>query len=111
VHRRLVTVGGASDNYGVVVDPQTFVVKKEATDELRARKHEGRLGRGDEGGNAIDRGGTVSELLSRCEEETGHKPPRPQCDGSAYGPHAGLEYVRAWFDRMKREGVNAFDQA
>jgi 5-oxoprolinase (ATP-hydrolysing) len=111
VHRRLVTVAGASDNYGVVVDPKTFVVKKEATDKLRASKREKRLDRGDEGGNSINRGGTVSELLNRCEEETGHKPPRPQWEGSAYGPHAGLEYVKAWFERMKREGSNAFDKA
>jgi 5-oxoprolinase (ATP-hydrolysing) len=109
VHRRLVTIAGAADNYGVVVDPQTFAVDEEATEELRAGKREERgLNTGE---TTLDRGGTVSELLTRCEEETGHKPPVPQWEKRVYGPHAGLEYVRNWFERMKVEGMDAFDKA
>jgi 5-oxoprolinase (ATP-hydrolysing) len=112
VHRRLLTVSGVSDNYGVVVDPHTFVVNEGATETLRAAMREKRLKNGGNDGNrAIDRGGTVSELLASCEEETGHKPPVPQWEKRVYGPHAGLEYVRAWFERMKTEGMDAFDRA
>jgi 5-oxoprolinase (ATP-hydrolysing) len=94
VHQGLVSVAGAKKNYGVIVDPHTFAVGTSGKQEEK-----------------IDRGGTLSELLARCEEETGHKPPKPQWEGSVYGPHAGLEYVRRWFERMKREGKEEWDRA
>jgi 5-oxoprolinase (ATP-hydrolysing) len=110
VHQGLVSVAGAKKNYGVIVDPHTFAVGKEATGALREsmREERGTSGKQEE---KIDRGGTLSELLARCEEETGHKPPKPQWEGSVYGPHAGLEYVRRWFERMKREGKEEWDRA
>jgi 5-oxoprolinase (ATP-hydrolysing) len=116
VHRRLVSVAGAKNNYGVVVHPQTFAVEEEATKSMRASMREERGGTGEEdeehGNNGkIDRGGTLSQLLAQCEEETGHYPPRPQWEGSVYGPHAGLEYVRSWFERMKMEGKEKWDRA
>jgi 5-oxoprolinase (ATP-hydrolysing) len=109
-----VTVAGAKNNYGVIVHPQTFAVEEEATETLRAsmREERGPVGEEeDEEHGKIDRGGTLSQLLARCQEETGHMPPRPQWEGSVYGPHAGLEYVRSWFERMKREGEEEWDRA
>jgi 5-oxoprolinase (ATP-hydrolysing) len=98
------------------VHPQTFAVEEEVTETLRAKMREERGTSVDEGDDIeveemIDRGGTLSELLARCEEETGHKPPKPQWEGSVYGPHVGLKYVRGWFERMKREGKEEWDRA
>jgi len=111
VHRRLVTPEGAAENYGVVVDPHNFTFDKFATSTLRSKKREARA---KEGGystdNTIDRGGTLSELMRKCEEETGLKAPVPQWEKRIYGPHAGLEYVRAWYETMKKEGMERWDR-
>jgi 5-oxoprolinase (ATP-hydrolysing) len=111
VHRRLVTVQGAKDNYGVVVDPHTFNFDKFATSTLRSRKREQRAKESYSTYNTIDRGGTLSELMRKCEAETGLKPPVPQWEKRIYGPHAGLEYVRNWYEKMKTEGMERWDKA
>jgi len=69
--------------------------------------------KGIEGGAdmSIDRGGTISELVSRCEDDTGLKAPRPQWERNPYGPHVGLPYVKEWYERMRKEGVEMFDKA
>jgi 5-oxoprolinase (ATP-hydrolysing) len=107
-----VTLDGAALNYGVVVNPHDFSVDQSATESLRGRKREERkkLGYRNEIG-CIDRGGTVSQLRTSCEEETGLKPPRPQWELRPYGPHAGLAYVREWFEKMRMEGEEVFDRA
>jgi 5-oxoprolinase (ATP-hydrolysing) len=126
VHRRLVTFEGAQRNYGVVVTPD-FSVDEPATTSLRAemsrqRRPEGNAGdsklmNGDageqaQGGNHVgyDRGGTMSELIGKCKEETGLEPPRPQWERDPYGPHTGLPYVKEWYRRMREEGMGDWDR-
>ena len=111
VHRRLVTVEGARDNYGVIVDPHTFNFDKFATSTLRSKRREERSKEGYSTDNVIDRGGTLSELMQKCEIETGLKAPIPQWEKRIYAPHAGLEYVRNWYDKMKKEGMERWDKA
>ncbi|KAH9862884.1 hypothetical protein J1614_010977 [Plenodomus biglobosus] len=110
VHRRLVTRHGAAQNYGVVVD-EDFGVDEAATEALRAEMRVQRAAQGWCGDVAIDRGGTVSELVAQCRQETGLGAPRWQWEREPYGPHVGLEYVKRWYERMRREGVEVFDRA
>jgi len=49
--------------------------------------------------------------MKKCETETGLKPPVPQWEKSPYGPHAGLKYVKSWFEKMRAEGMSAWDKA
>jgi 5-oxoprolinase (ATP-hydrolysing) len=109
VHRRLVTVSGAAKNYGVVVRPADFSVNEGATTELREKMKADRAKTIDMEG--YNRGGTIRELMAKCEEETGLKPPRPQWQKDPYGPHVGLEYVKNWYKRMREEGMELWDKA
>ncbi|KAH5610757.1 hypothetical protein HBI26_022920 [Parastagonospora nodorum] len=109
VHRRLVTVSGAAKNYGVVVRPADFSVNEGATTELREKMKADRVKTIDMVG--YNRGGTIRELMAKCEEETGLKPPRPQWEKDPYGPHVGLEYVKNWYKRMRKEGMELWDKA
>ncbi|KAJ4332267.1 hypothetical protein N0V87_008505 [Didymella glomerata] len=125
VHRRLVTFEGAQRNYGVVVTPD-FSVDEPATTSLRAemsrqRRPEGNAGDSKltngaaeqaQGGNHVgyDRGGTMSELIGKCKEETGLEPPRPQWERDPYGPHTGLPYVKEWYRWMREEGMGGWDR-
>lgn len=111
VHRRLVTVAGAARNYGVVVQPSDFSVDEAATTELRNKMREERKTTTWTSDMSIDRGGTISQLLERCEAETGLKPPRPQWERDPYGPHVGLPYVKEWYKKMREEGMSLFDKA
>ncbi|KAF1940140.1 hypothetical protein EJ02DRAFT_424240 [Clathrospora elynae] len=111
VRRRLVTVFGASRNYGVVVDPSDFTVKEESTAIMRDLIRKERETKGYSTDMSMDRGGTMSELMARCEEETGLKAPRPQWEMQPYGPHSGLKYVKEWYERMRGEGMEIFDKA
>jgi 5-oxoprolinase (ATP-hydrolysing) len=108
VHRRLVTPAGAVSNYGVVVRPD-FSVDEPATSALREQMRAERATTIDTQG--YNRGGTIGELMSRCEEETGLKPPKPQWERNPYGPHTGLKYVREWYERMRGEGMAGWDKA
>lgn len=56
-----------------------------------------------------DRGGTIRQVMERCEEETGHKPPQPQWEKHPYGPHAGLPYVKEWYAKMRKGGLGVWD--
>ncbi|KAM3072059.1 hypothetical protein ACMFMG_008520 [Clarireedia jacksonii] len=98
VERKLVTLDGAKKNYGVVVKEDDFSVDKEATEKLRAEMK--KLGGGKE--VIYDRGGSLEELVARCEEETGMKAPRPQWEKDPYGPHTGLEYVQNWYKEKRK---------
>ncbi|QSZ33452.1 hypothetical protein DSL72_005020 [Monilinia vaccinii-corymbosi] len=100
VERKLVTMDGARENYGVVVNEDDFSVNIEETKKLRTDMRKLNEGKA----LIYDRGGTMEELRERCEEETGMKPPRPQWENEndPYGPHTGLEYVQRWF-REKRQ--------
>ncbi|KAI0609705.1 hydantoinase oxoprolinase protein [Pyrenophora tritici-repentis] len=111
VHRRLVTIAGAKQNYGVVIQPNSFNFDEVATADLRNKIREERAKEGYSTHNTIDRGGTISELMEKCETETGLNPPVPQWEKPPYGPHAGLEYVRNWFEKMRVEGMSAWDKA
>ncbi|ENI10484.1 hypothetical protein COCC4DRAFT_156204 [Bipolaris maydis ATCC 48331] len=110
VHRRLVTVESAKINYGVIVDPKTFAVDEAATVRLRETMHHERAKTGYTTHDTIDRGGKISEVLARCEAETGIKPPMPQWEKKAYGPHAGLAYVKKWYETMSREGMKRWNE-
>ncbi|CAL3969775.1 unnamed protein product [Diplocarpon coronariae] len=103
VARRLVTVRGAEDNYGVVVDPDTFAVNDDATRATRARivaSRDQRLYKE----RVYDRGGSLAELTASCFAETGLKPPRPQWVKDPYGPHVALPYVQEWYETMRAKG-------
>ena len=73
MHRRLVTVSGAAKNYGVVVRSSDYTVNEGATAELRQKMREERKMTGYSDDMSIDRGGTIRELMAKCEEETGLK--------------------------------------
>lgn len=121
MHRRLVTFAGAQLNYGVVVAPD-FSVDEPATEALRrqmstqrdaAGRQADKLTNGQaQGGSAVgyDRGGTMSELIQRCREETGLEPPTPQWERDPYGPHTGLPYVKDWYRRMREQGMGGWDR-
>ncbi|KAE8369189.1 Hydantoinase B/oxoprolinase-domain-containing protein [Aspergillus caelatus] len=99
IRRRLVTVDGARNNYGVVVNPDDLSVCEEETVALRKSMKEARdaLGQTPE----YDRGGSMEELRESCLRETGLPAPSPQWELDPYGPHVRLPYVRDWFTRMK----------
>lgn len=117
VHRKLVTLQGARENYGVVVDPKDFTVEEGATAARRREMRVGGRGKGaremsTEGGveeRAYNRGGSLEELVARCVEETGQRAPRPQWVGEPWGPHVGLGYVRVWYERMRERGYEGWD--
>ncbi|KAE8143748.1 Hydantoinase/oxoprolinase-domain-containing protein [Aspergillus pseudotamarii] len=98
VRRRLVTIDGARNNYGVVVNPDDCSVCEEETVALRESMKEARnaLGQTPE----YDRGGSMEELRESCLRETGLPAPSPQWELDPYGPHVRLPYVRDWFTRM-----------
>lgn len=119
VHRRLVSVAGAANNYGVVVN-RDFSVNEGATTELRRVMREKRTIKenskihinGDrEGGDAVgyDRGGTMCELVKMCKQDTGLEPPQPQWEKDPYGPHTGLPYVKEWYRKMREGGLGVWD--
>jgi 5-oxoprolinase (ATP-hydrolysing) len=101
VRRRLVTVEGARQNYGVILDPATLELDTAQTEMQRA--HVERLEGGKEA-PLYDRGGTLAELVARCKEETGFEAPRPQWEDDVYGPHVAVPYVREWYARGRDEG-------
>ena len=99
VHRRLVSEKGARENYGVVMDMETFTADDEATRQLRAEMAAARpAGWADV---VYNRGGSLEELQRDCREETGLEPPVPQWGAEPYGPHTGLTYVKEWFQKMR----------
>ena len=102
VARKLVTVKGARENYGVVVDGSTFEVDDEAT-RVRRAEIVGKRGK-EYAGRVYDRGGTLAELSASCLEETGLPPPRPQWERDPYGPHVALPYVTDWYKTMREKG-------
>ena len=57
---------------------------------------------------SYDRGGSMRELMARCEEETGLPAPRPQWEKNPYGPHVGLPYVKDWYAKMREEGLEGW---
>ncbi|RAL13402.1 uncharacterized protein BO97DRAFT_450087 [Aspergillus homomorphus CBS 101889] len=103
VRRRLVTVEGARQNYGVVVDAEDLTLNEGETEALRkalaaARDAAGGLK------EDYDRGGTIEELRQSCLKETGLAPPSPQWDVDLYGPHMRIPYVQEWYKQMKEAG-------
>jgi 5-oxoprolinase (ATP-hydrolysing) len=91
------------------VHPTEFSVDEAATTELRAKMRDQRAKTIDTEG--YNRGGTIGELMAKCEAETGLKPPRPQWEKDPYGPHTGLEYVRNWYETMRKGGIGVWDKA
>lgn len=100
VRRQLVTVEGARNNYGVVVNPDDDLCLDEAgTEALRKNMM---AARGPvEATERYDRGGSLEELRESCLQETGLPAPSPQWELDLYGPHVRLPYVQEWFARMK----------
>ena len=104
--RKLVTTDGARKNYGVVLDPRTLDVKVSETEVLRADVEQA------EGGKAAPlyaRGGSMSELVANCEQETGFQPPKPQWESDLYGPHVALPYVQEWYKKAREVGYKRWD--
>ncbi|KAF7587645.1 hypothetical protein BBP40_006900 [Aspergillus hancockii] len=99
VRRKLVTIEGARENYGVVVSPQDFSVLEDKTVALRKSMKDAQdaLGQVSE----YDRGGSMDELRALCLKETGLPAPSPQWELDPYGPHMRLPYVKDWFSRMR----------
>ncbi|KAL2834324.1 Hydantoinase/oxoprolinase-domain-containing protein [Aspergillus cavernicola] len=98
VRRRLVTINGAHDNYGVVVNPDDLSLNETETEALRktliaAHDAVGKV-------TAYDRGGSLAELKESCLKETGLPAPSPQWEAELYGPHMSLPYVKEWYARM-----------
>ncbi|KAI9926960.1 hypothetical protein ASPWEDRAFT_55280 [Aspergillus wentii DTO 134E9] len=102
VRRQLVTVQGAREGYGVVVDPQALTVRQEETEALRNRLRAVRDSV-DSSSISYDRGGDLRALRDACLEETGLAAPTPLWEMEPYGPHVGLEYVQQWFDSRRRD--------
>ncbi len=103
VARKLVTVKGAKDNYGVVVDPDTFAIDETKS---KARRAEIVAARDEKvyKERVYDRGGSLAELTASCFAETGLTPPRPQWAKDPYGPHVALPYVKRWYETMREKG-------
>ncbi|EAU29428.1 conserved hypothetical protein [Aspergillus terreus NIH2624] len=101
VRRRLVTVQGAREGYGVVVSPDDLSLNEAETEVLRRTLVAAR----DAGGatDQYDRGGSIEELRKSCLEETGLPPPRPQWEQELYGPHVRIPYVQEWYARMRKQ--------
>lgn len=99
IRRKLVTIDGARNNYGVVVDPDDLSVCEEETVVLRKSMKDARDTQGQV--PEYDRGGSMEELRDSCLRETGLPAPSPQWELDPYGPHVRLPYVRDWFTRMK----------
>jgi 5-oxoprolinase (ATP-hydrolysing) len=92
-----------------MVNPSDFSVDEAATKELRQKMREERKSTEYEETLSYNRGGSMTELMGRVEEETGLKAPKPQWEKDPYGPHVGLEYVREWYRDMRAKGLSAWD--
>lgn len=108
VQRKLVTIDGALKGYGVVLNDDLTVDQTETESRrVRLRAESARLGEPP----IYDRGGDLASLRAACLQETGLEAPVPQWDIELYGPHSGLEYVRAWYaDMRSRKGCNLDDR-
>ncbi|KAA8647840.1 uncharacterized protein ATNIH1004_006542 [Aspergillus tanneri] len=95
----LMTIKGARDNYGVVIDPADLRVCEAEIEVLRKDIKAAR----DPAGKALeyDRGGTIEELRKSCLKETGLPAPSPQWELDPYGPHMQIPYVKERFLQMK----------
>ncbi|GES66475.1 hydantoin utilization protein A [Aspergillus terreus] len=101
VRRRLVTVQGAREGYGVVVHPDDLSLNEAETEVLRRTVAAACDARG--ATPQYDRGGSIDELRKSCLEETGLPPPRPQWEQELYGPHVSIPYVQEWYARMRKQ--------
>ncbi|PYH66610.1 hydantoinase/oxoprolinase [Aspergillus vadensis CBS 113365] len=97
VRRKLVTVEGARNGYGVLLDDDGMVCTRE-TEELRADMRSLLTD-----GIIYDRGGSLDELQKSCLQETGLAAPIPLWEAEPYGPHTGLEYVKQWYATKQEE--------
>ncbi|KAJ5678753.1 hypothetical protein N7462_006997 [Penicillium macrosclerotiorum] len=98
VHRKSVTVEGAHQGYGVVVN-KDFTVDLKETERLRLQMKTERSNL--QSLSIYDRGGSLEALRESCLQETGLEAPRPQWETDLYGPHSGVEYVKEWYARMR----------
>ena len=101
VHRKQVTIKGAADNYGVVVDETDFSVKDAETKSLREKMAKERPADAME--KIYNRGGSLEELTARAVEDTGLPAPTPQWEAVPYGPHMKLPYVKNWYETMSQK--------
>ncbi|KAK9785618.1 putative Hydantoin utilization protein A [Seiridium cardinale] len=100
VHRKLVTLKGARENYGVVVDPVTYEVDAQETEALRVHMKAEKT----EYPSIYNRGGTLDELRDRSVEDTGLPAPVAQWTEDPYGAHVQLPYVKSWYETRRAEG-------
>ncbi|KAF2757203.1 hydantoin utilization protein-like protein A [Pseudovirgaria hyperparasitica] len=110
VRRKLVSVKGAKEHYGVIINESLDkTVDEAATQKLRATMTTIKLEElGDKEAVLYDRGGTLEEMVERCEAETGFRAPKPQWEEDPYGPHVGITYVQEWFTKMRKEKFAAW---
>ncbi|SMY19128.1 unnamed protein product [Zymoseptoria tritici ST99CH_1A5] len=106
VRRKLVTIPGAKENYGVVINPETLQLDELQTETLRANIEKSEAGKE---APLYDRGGTVAELAANCKEETGFEAPKPQWEEEVYGPHVALDYVQDWYKKGREVGYQMWD--
>jgi hypothetical protein len=91
VERRLVTLEGARQSYGVVLSPgkhenMRLVVNAPETTALRQELRDSRAA--SVSTSVFNRGGTIQELVDACEAETGLPPPVLPSSRTLRGPAA-----------------------
>lgn len=101
VRRRLVK---DTTRYGVVLT-SSGEVDVAATEKLRAEMAPAQAEKKRE---LFNRGGTLKELLERCEAETGLRPPKLPSTRKLRGPVAQLPHVRALHARRIEEDKALF---
>jgi 5-oxoprolinase (ATP-hydrolysing) len=102
VARKIVTVKGAKDNYGVVVKPRDYSVDEEETKACREKIVASRDAKV-YNERVDDRGGSLAELMATCLEETGLPPPKAQWVRDPYGAHVALAYVKECYKTMREK--------
>lgn len=100
VSRRLVTIKGAR-SYGVVVN-NDFTVDKSATEALRAEMSVARVASGVDD-MLFNTGGSLEEIISRCEEETGLPAPIHPSTRTLKGPMTKLPHIKETMKKWKAE--------
>ncbi|THV00367.1 5-oxoprolinase [Dendrothele bispora CBS 962.96] len=101
VRRRLIK---DTTRYGVVLTP-SGEVDVAATEKLRAEMAPAQA---EKKKDLFNRGGTIKEILEKCEAETGLRPPKLPSTRKLRGPVAQLPHVRALHARRMEEDKALF---
>lgn len=93
-----------TSRYGVVLTPSGHV-DAAATESLRSQMSAQQAFKAND---LFNRGGTVKELLERCEEETGLKPPKLPSTRILRGPVSKMAHIQALHSRRTEEDKKLF---